>query len=214
MSSSKKVSKTLKLIIFLLLVCAGIGYLVYQNGWRRNAYGTPEPIQEEASGSTTMHKGGYTVNIEYKASYKVDALVVHRKKYSDSGLGGKLSPVDLALAWGKVAENNTKINFHWHQSGRWYSWHVNDLDELIPVGDVENVEQSSANTHIIPANDTVERTVKKIRRGDRVKLEGYLVFVNAVNDSGATFTWNSSLTREDTGDGSCEVFYVTKAEIV
>ena len=84
----------------------------------------------------------------------------------------------------------------------------------MPVGDVENVERSASNNHIIPADDRIKRTVLKIRRGDRVKLEGYLVDVKAADDKGNTFTWNSSTTRTDTGDGACELIYVTKAEIV
>jgi hypothetical protein len=43
---------------------------------------------------------------------------------------------------------------------------------------------------------------------DLVELEGYLVYVKGDN-----FTWNSSLTRNDTGDGACEVLYVEKISV-
>ena len=210
---SRKVSKAVRWIVFLSLVLGGIAYLVYQNGSRRAIRGLSEPIQEDATGSVKIYAGDWKGEAEFKASYEVDALVVHRKKYS-GGPDGAFSPVDLALAWGRVAEYNKAIDFHWSQSGRWYMWRTNDLDDLIPVGDVENVDLNSANTHIIPANNEIKKKVLKIRRGDHVKLKGYLVYIEATNGRGETFTWHSSLSREDTGDGACEVFYVTEARIV
>jgi hypothetical protein len=41
-------------------------------------------------------------------------------------------------------------------------------------------------------------------------MEGYLVNINGMVGNG-TVRWNSSLTRNDTGDGACEVFYVKRA---
>lgn len=204
-------------IIFLTLLTVIVGVLVYRfiegRGIRRGIKGLGEPVQTEAEGSAKKFISGYEADITFKAGYEIDALVVHTKRY-DSKVSGALAPVDLALAWGKTAEYNDRIDFHWSQSGRYCSWHVDDIDELMPVGDVENVERSASNNHIIPADDRIKRTVLKIRRGDRVKLEGYLVDVKAADDKGNTFTWNSSTTRTDTGDGACELIYVTKAEIV
>lgn len=204
-------------IIFLTLLTVIVGVLVYRfiesRGVRRGIKGLGEPVQTEAEGSAKKFISGYEADITFKAGYEIDALVVHTKRY-DSKVSGALAPVDLALAWGKTAEYNDRIDFHWSQSGRYCSWHVDDIDELMPVGDVENVERSASNNHIIPADDRIKRTVLKIRRGDRVKLEGYLVDVKAADDKGNTFTWNSSTTRTDTGDGACELIYVTKAEIV
>jgi hypothetical protein len=57
---------------------------------------------------------------------------------------------------------------------------------------------------MIPADAQIEKTLKSIRPGQIVKLSGDLVQVNA--DDG--WHWKSSLTREDTGAGACEVIYV------
>jgi hypothetical protein len=204
-------------IIFLTLLTVIVGVLAYRfiegRGVRRGIKGLGEPIQTEAEGSAKKFVNGYEADITFKAEYEIEALVVHTKQY-DSKVSGALAPVDLALAWGKTAEYNDRIDFNWSQSGRFYYWHVDDLDDLMPVGDVDNVNWSSSNNHIIPADDSVKRTVLKIRRGDRVKLKGYLVNVYAEDGKGNTFTWNSSTTRTDTGDGACELIYVTKAEII
>lgn len=210
-------SKNLGRIIWLTLLTIVIGVLLYRyiegRGVRRGIKGLGEPVQTEAEGSAKKFVNGYEADITFKAAYEIEALVVHTKKY-DSKVSGALAPVDLALAWGKVAEYNDKIDFHWSQSGRWATWRVDDIDELMPLGDVENVDRSSSNNHIIPADDSIKKTVMKIRRGDRVKLKGYLVDVDAADSKGNTFKWNSSTSRTDKGDGACELIYVTEAKII
>jgi hypothetical protein len=57
---------------------------------------------------------------------------------------------------------------------------------------------------MIPADGAIESTLKSIRPGQVVKISGYLVQANASDG----WHWKSSLTREDTGSGACEVVYV------
>ena len=215
MSNKKK--SLLSLLTIIIISVSAVCYMFYiygDHGFRNAIEGLPEPEQTEASGSDTKTVDGYGVLITFKYSYKVDALVVHTKPYNGSELSDKLSPVDLGLAWGSVAANNKKIDFHWSQSGRWLYWEVNSVSELAPVGGTDAVHSQFSNNHIIPATSSVKDKVKKIREGDHVKLEGYLVDIYAENSDGAWFEWNSSTSREDTGDGACEVFYVTDIQKV
>ena len=62
---------------------------------------------------------------------------------------------------------------------------------------------------MIPASNGVAGRLKKIRRGDIVRIRGFLVDVD--HDSG--FFWRTSLSRDDTGNGSCEILYVDWIEI-
>jgi hypothetical protein len=64
-----------------------------------------------------------------------------------------------------------------------------------------SIETHSANMHMIPASREVERSLRALRPGDIVRLHGYLVEVNATDG----WRWRSSLTREDTGAGACEL---------
>jgi hypothetical protein len=57
--------------------------------------------------------------------------------------------------------------------------------------------------HVIPANDDVARALSRVREGDRLRMDGWLVEVDAPDG----WTWRSSTTREDSGDGACEVVY-------
>ena len=57
---------------------------------------------------------------------------------------------------------------------------------------------------MIPATPDIESKLKKLRPGQIVTARGYLVDIR--NADG--FHWNTSLSRTDTGDGACEVFWV------
>lgn len=210
--NKKSVSSTVKLIVFLLIIMAGAGYLIWSGGSRRSVAGIREPVQGDASGGTKMTAAGYSVEVTYLASYDIEGLVVHRKKYGGSGIGASLAPVDLALAWGSVAANNNNINFHWKQSGRWVYWRVYDISDLAPVGGEADVDRQSSNNHIVPANETIRTKVKKVRRGDHIRIKGYLVDIHAEKPDGSYFNWGSSTSRDDTGDGACELIYVTDIE--
>lgn len=207
------VKSVIKLIVFIILV--GILVLSFLRGRasHRAVAGIGEPIQKEHSGSITLIKNGYTLTVDQVYEYEIEALVVHAHDYLGFSIGDRLAPRDLALAWGKVAEYNDRIDFHWSQANRWYMWQVNSYEELAPVGGESDVSRQSANTHIIPASSSVKWDVMKIMPGDHVRLKGYLVNIDGSKPDGTTFRWNTSTTREDTGDHSCEVFYVTSVEV-
>ncbi|HQO16731.1 MAG TPA: hypothetical protein PLG02_07185, partial [Methylotenera sp.] len=71
------------------------------------------------------------------------------------------------------------------------------------------IEIHSANMHIIPANDSVKRQLSNVRQGQLVKIKGLLI--EARRPDG--WRWRSSLSREDTGNGACELMYVTELYI-
>jgi hypothetical protein len=50
----------------------------------------------------------------------------------------------------------------------------------------------------------VARALRRAKTGQTIALRGYLVELRAADG----WQWRSSLTREDTGDGSCELMYV------
>lgn len=207
-----------KLWLLVIAIAVALGgyawYLINNVGYRNSIPGLEPPTQSETFGGVQKNVDGYSVEISFKYTYSLDALVVSTKEYDGSGLADKLSPVDLGLAWGDVAANNEKVDFHWEQRGRWIYWQLDSYSDLMTVGGEQNIECQVSNNHIIPATKDVKKQALKIRRGDRVRLEGYLVDVSAQRSDGAWFEWDSSTTREDTGDGACEVFYVTKVEIV
>ena len=179
---------------------------------RKAIAGIPEPVQTKTTGNQSFHVDDYDVNMDYTYSYDISGLVVSSQIYSGNGVENALSPMDVALAWGKVAEYNDRINFHWDQSSRWYHWFTDGNTSLDPVGGQDGVNTQSSNNHLIPADDSVKEEIDKIKSGDYIKISGYLVNIKAFKSDGAVITWNSSTSRTDTGDHSCELIYVTSIE--
>lgn len=210
-------SKDNKLFYIILIAVAAV-VVLFINARSGDAHaslsGTTDPIQTAAKGSVTKEVSDFDLTINFKYSYEVDALVIGTKRYSSSSVEGKLSPVDLGLAWGDVAKVNDTVDFHWRQSGRWLYWTINNDEDYNKAGGSSYINTHSSNNHIIPADDTVKKQVLKVRKGDHVKLEGCLVEISGTDSSGREFTWNSSFSREDTGNHACEVFYVTSVQII
>jgi len=141
------------------------------------------------------------------ATYQIAALVVGTESYS-YGWSAKISPVDLALAWGKLADPEFRKYVSYSLSNRWVSFKLKEGNPF----DVAYVISHASNNHIIPATRNVWYAVKTIREKKKVVLEGFLVSVSGTY-GGKTVWWNTSLSRIDSGDGSCELFYVTKVRI-
>jgi hypothetical protein len=131
-------------------------------------------------------------------SFEIEARVLSAEHYS-IGRAADLVPVDLALGWGPMSDEAVLSKIDISQGNRFYYWHV----DAYPIPR-EQIESNSANMHMIPADSTIEKTLKSIRAGQVVKLSGYLVEVNAADG----WHWRSSLSRTDTGSGACELVYV------
>lgn len=165
----------------------------------QTSYKSEAPIVKE------IKNGQFTITPV--AEYKLSGMVVSKETYSDDW-GGKISPVDLAVVWGKLAEPEYDQYMSYSQGNRWYFY------QYKPDSPFDNsyVISHSANNHIIPANENIVEAVKTIGKGDRIVLEGFLVNIKGTYE-GRPVTRNTSMTRKDTGDGSCEIFYVTKIRI-
>ena len=68
---------------------------------------------------------------------------------------------------------------------------------------------ATRDNNMVPGNALVHKRLRGIRPGNIIQARGYLV--DAEHQGG--FSWRTSLSREDTGDGSCELFYVERLDI-
>jgi hypothetical protein len=133
------------------------------------------------------------------AGFSVDARVLSSKTYR-SDREAKYAPIDLALAWGRMREDVVLASLDITQSGRWYRYRWRDQPPL----PVEEMVRSSANMHMIPSTPAVADALESLSEDDRVRIDGWLVQVEARDG----WRWRSSLSREDSGAGGCEVVYV------
>ncbi len=156
------------------------------------------PIQENIATSKTWDKNDY--HFTALAKFELRAKVLGKEKYSYDR-ESDLAPYDLALGWGKMSDQTVVDRIDISQRTRWFFWKTDSF----PIPRKE-VVISSANMHIIPANDQIEDVLDDILVGEIILFEGYLVAVKA--DDG--WKWKSSLSREDSGGGACEVVWVEK----
>lgn len=190
------------LVPVVLLVCAYFAWqrLVVERPVRHGpgVVAASVPLQRELGvEAPAFEKNGFRARA--LASFELEARVIRSKSYCCFG-ADRLAPVDVVFGWGGMSDEAVLARLDVAQSGRFYFWRY---EGTAPIPRRE-IETSSANMHLIPATGAVEKKIRSLRAGQVVSLKGYLVEVRG--DGG--FTWRSSLTREDTGAGACELIWV------
>ena len=163
-----------------------------------------DEIPEQVNLETPIYIEKDDYIITAKASFKLKGRILSIEEYS-TGRESDLSPLDFAMGWGRMTDQAVLDKIDISQSRRWYRWRTDNY----PIPRRE-IELSSANMHLIPATDKVEDKLFDLYEGNVVELEGYLVYVKGRDN----WYWKSSLTREDTGNHACEVFYVEKVRVI
>jgi hypothetical protein len=140
------------------------------------------------------------------ALFTVEARVLSKKSYA-SDLSANIAPYDLALGWGPMSNTSVLEKLNISQSARFYHWQYWG-EPPIPV---KEITRHSANMHLIPSTGTIRKDIGKLREGSLIKLSGFLV--EAMHPKGDR-PWKSSLTRDDSGAGACEVIYVRSLQVL
>ena len=138
------------------------------------------------------------------ATFLIRARILSRGNYRFDQ-EAKLSPIDLALGWKRMADSDVYKALNIRQNSRFYFYSWKDTP---PIPHQEIIE-TSANMHLIPADKSVENALSKAKEGKFIRIKGLLVEVT--NDKG--WTWRSSLTRSDSGAGACELIFVEAAMV-
>jgi hypothetical protein len=184
----------------LLLICTLGAWFAWRDRPIERSPGilAPDAPQQQPldAAAPTFRKDRY--EIKALAEFAVEARVLGREHYRFDA-GAELAPVDLALGWGPMSDSAVLAEIAIHQRNRFYYW----LTATFPIPR-RDIETHSANMHLIPASRAVADRLKSVRPGHIVNLGGYLVEVR--RDDG--WQWRSSLTRDDTGAGACELIWV------
>ena len=193
-----------KLFFSLAFVLALLVYLFYPDTVITFPPGVTAPDQPRQTKLTAPKE--WTVgefSIQALAGYDIKARVLSRNNFS-LGKESELSPFDLALGWGPMSDQSIIDKIDISQSNRWYHWHSDKL----PIVS-RDVSLNSANVHIIPKDETVENQFDDVYKGSLLEMKGYLVKVTIAKG----WRWISSLRRDDTGGGSCELFWVEEVTV-
>lgn len=185
-------------LAFILLIAWG-AYHHWQQRAEQHGPGViaaDSPQQQRIAHATSFLLNNYTITP--LAEFSLQARVLSTQRYQ-LDRAAQLAPVDLALGWGRMSDETVLSKINISQSGRFYFWRV----EQFPIPR-EEIESHSANMHMVPADDTIARQLSAIRVGQRVRIQGQLIEAKGVDG----WTWRSSLTRTDTGNGACELVLV------
>jgi hypothetical protein len=180
------------------------------HGWSRRAmHPAPGVLAPDAPEQIDLAQGSQLqrgdVVLTTRAHFSVTARVLSRADYH-WGADATLIPEDLALGWGRMSDSAVLDHIDIGQFSRFYYWRVKAASSKgfpIPRGEIE---RSSANMHLIPADAGVRRAMGHVRVGQLVHIEGFLVDASRTNG----WQWRTSMTREDTGSGACELVFVER----
>jgi hypothetical protein len=196
----------MKRVLYLLLVLAMV--FAWRDWSGREITHPPgvlvpeAPRQAAADDARAIEMADY--RLSPRARFEIRARVLSREDYRWDK-GANLSPMDLALGWGAMSDQSILERIEISQGARWYHTRY---EYPAPLPDSEIIKQSG-NVHLVPADALVLKQMKKIRRGHIIRARGYLIDAERADG----FHWKTSLSRLDTGSGSCELFYVERLSI-
>ena len=186
------------------IIGGAVGFLVLLI-WSRQKPDFPDGIQvhafpvQYAVSEPTFRLNAWTVTP--LARYDIEAIVLHTLRYR-FGKFSEFSPLDVAMGWGPMSDGTILDPLGITQGDRFFRWARNDL---LPH---DEINRHAANVHVIPSNKKTRRELFRLAAGDHVRITG--VLISAKSDDG--YSVRSSLTREDTGAGACEILWVDKVE--
>jgi len=160
-----------------------------------------EPAQGECERQVVAQVKDYTITA--MASYLIHARVLHTKHYWADG--NDLVPYDVALGWGRMSDQSVLDQLEISQGNRFFFYQWRNA----PPIPQDEIECHASNNHLIAANSAVAHVISRLYPGEIVTMQGYLV--NVTRPDG--FHWDTSLSRTDTGNGACEVMYVTGVKV-
>ncbi|GIW33601.1 hypothetical protein [Meiothermus sp.] len=192
-------------LVWLLVVLAGSTFWFIRDVQARSIARPPGVLAPQAPyqaplnpwNEVRLEKPGY--QFRPVAYFELEARVLSKRLYRYDAAAA-ISPVDLALGWGRMSDIAVISKLNIRQSDRFY-FYAWSQEPPIPPGEIV---VSSANMHLIPANDNIRERLERVKPGNLVKIKGYLVNVSGPDG----FFWKTSTIRHDTGNGACEIVWV------
>ena len=116
--------------------------------------------------------------------------------------------MDLCVVWGGNVQSGAYRNISFSNDQWTCSWGAGNAEDF----NAFNHEQAS-NNHMVTDDPDVAKSLRTIRVGDQVRVQGYLVDYTVFKDGKPNGTRVSSEVRTDTGNGACEVLYVEAVSV-
>lgn len=174
-----------------------------------------EPIQKELFDQKpiTLKYEKVTYLLEPLHDYSFSGLVVSQhdtKSFLDvSHYDDPANTKDICISWGENISNGAykKVQYESGDFTCFVKWNR----PIEPPFSLTHL----ANNHVIPATPEIARQINNVQIGDQIALKGKLVnYTISTVDNQSLGSRSTSTTREDTGNGACEVVYVQSVEII
>jgi len=190
--------------ILILLVALYVLHAVFLGEVRppEGVLAPSAPHQEDLENGPRWKVGDF--QLQALARFDLEARVLGTERYRFDRESA-LSPIDFALGWGPMSANALLDTLDVSQYGRFFFY---ETDEA-PLIEFSEMGKNASNVHMIPADDTIRSRLFAVRTGQVVALRGWLVEARGPDG----FRWRSSLTRNDTGGGACELMLVESVGI-
>lgn len=177
--------------------------------------GLPYPVQTSCSNtSSTINVDGVNVTMTKVAKYKiigrVESIGYH---FSFTDVSEKLSTRDFLLSFGEMALDKNSERISYGSAGRFGSWYCNSQEFYKEYGDFDVIKRQVSNNHLVPASKEIKEVIESVKIGNVIEIEGYLAKYNWAIEN-RKYTWGTSTSRTDDGDGACENIYVEKIRIL
>jgi hypothetical protein len=190
-----------------LVVAAITAFAIYQLYSSRDVEHAPgvvaakDPVQRVLDSAALIERGDF--HLRPRAEFSATVRILRREDYSLGALA-KLVPTDFAVGWGPMSDSAVLADIEISQGNRFYFWRTKNW----PIARDE-IEEHSANWHLIPENEAVSKVLGGLRAGSVVELRGQLVDIE-----GSEAGMRTSLSRGDTGPGACEILLAESARVV
>ncbi|SPL69748.1 hypothetical protein [Acinetobacter stercoris] len=166
-------------------------------------------FQVQASQSTEYNIANGLAPVAKEQSISVlqpfvgDFRILGSKVYTNDEQA-KFSPIDYAVTRGLFTAPEIASQIKFNQYDRYLNWQM-----ARPPLPPKLAMQFVSNMHIIPANPQIAKEIKKVQRGDLVRIKGDLVEVKDKN-----LVWKSALNWDGYGDGACKLIRVDSIQWV
>ncbi len=196
-------SANLKLLLAALAVVFSVYACVHKTQLGRvptlpGAIVQGEPAQDDDARKAAFSYRNHTLTPVARFTVRARLLHAERDRFDRESA---VSPIDFALGWNDMSNDAVLSKLEISQDNRWFMYRWGPEGPPVPP---EVIARNSANMHLIPASDEVLRRLEKVPPGAIVTLGGWLVDVSG----GDNWSWRTSRTRTDTGNGACEIVYV------
>lgn len=165
-----------------------------------------QPLQQGTTRDTFYYTyKGQSITVTPVADYTISGVIVSHNDPKDWWRfdlvhdDRSLDTRDICLVWGSNLKHDDYRRAHFHSDDWMCNWQYgSDVHYLM--------DNEISNNHLITDSDAIRDIINHLQIGDQITIRGMLANYSEERWDGQFRT--TSLTREDTGNGACEIIFV------